>query len=150
MTRHQLKEQDEITTSLERFTELVVARKKELLTGLIVLVVLVLAIFGWRFYSSRRNAAVQAQLSQAISAFNDTVNIKSDKERYEKTIAEAQKTRPVSFFDGGPDRSLLHGVRVGVWRHGKSDQVFEVPNAAMSASATAQFDSVPKAHRETK
>src|SRR6185436_6284970 len=92
MTRHQLKEQDEITTFLERYTELVVARKKEVTIGLSVLAVLVIAIFGWSFYSSRRNAAAQAQLSQAINIYNDTVNIKSDNERYEKTIAEAQKT----------------------------------------------------------
>jgi len=92
MTRHQLKEQDEITTKLQTFLDLVVARKKELTTGLIVIAVLVIAVFGWRYFSSRRNAAAQAQLSQAITIYNDTANIKSDKERYEKTIAEAQKT----------------------------------------------------------
>src|SRR5499427_2329297 len=92
MTRHQLKEKDEITTSLQTFTELVVARKREVTIGLVVVAVLVIAIFGWRYYSSRRSAAAQAQLSQAINIFNDTVNIKSDKERYERTIAEAQKT----------------------------------------------------------
>jgi predicted negative regulator of RcsB-dependent stress response len=91
LTRHQLKEQDEITTSLQTFTEYVVAHKKEVTTGLITIAVLVLAIFGWRVYSSRRNAAAQAQLSQAINIYNDAT-IKSDKERYEKTIIEAQKT----------------------------------------------------------
>ena len=92
LTRHQLKEQDEITTSLHRFTEIVVARKKEATIGLTILAVLVIAIFGWSFYRSRRNANAQAQLSQAITIYNDTANIKSDKERYEKSIAEAQKT----------------------------------------------------------
>jgi tetratricopeptide (TPR) repeat protein len=93
MTRHQLKEQDEITTKLHTFTDLVVARKKELTTAGIVLAVLIVVIAGWRFYSSRRDASAQTQLSQAINIFNDTINIKSDKERYEKTLAEAQKTR---------------------------------------------------------
>src|SRR5262245_28645755 len=92
MTRHQLKEQDEITTSLQTFTELVVARKKEVTIGLIAVSVLAVAVFGWRYYSSSRNAAAQAQLSQAISIFNDTANIKSDQERYTRTISEAQKT----------------------------------------------------------
>ena len=92
MTRHQLKEQDEITTSLQTFTELVIARKRELTIGLTVVAVLAIGIFGWSYYRSRRNAAAQVQLSQAINTYNDTVNIKSDKERYEKTIAEAQKT----------------------------------------------------------
>jgi tetratricopeptide (TPR) repeat protein len=92
MTRHQLKEQDEITTSLQTFTEFVVARKQELAIGLIVVSVLAIGFFGWRYYSSRRNAAAQAQLSQAINIFNDTTNIKSDKERYERTLVQAQKT----------------------------------------------------------
>src|SRR5215468_6822543 len=92
MTRHQLKEKDEITTSLQTFTELVVARKREVTIGLIVVAVLAIGIFGWRYYSARRNAAAQAQLSQAINIFNDTVNIKSDKERYERTMVGAQKT----------------------------------------------------------
>jgi TolA-binding protein len=92
MTRHQLKEQDEITSSLQTFTELVVARKKEITIGGVIVGVLVVAFLGWNYYSGRRNAAAQAQLSQAINIYNDTVNIKSDKERYEKTIAEAQKT----------------------------------------------------------
>src|SRR6266700_983825 len=33
MTRHQLKERDEITTSLQKFTELVYARQKEVIKG---------------------------------------------------------------------------------------------------------------------
>lgn len=92
LTRHQLKEQDEITTSLQSFTELVVARKKEVTFALIGLAVLVITFFGWSYYSSRRNANAQLQLSQAITIYNDTTNIKSDKERFEKTIVEAQKT----------------------------------------------------------
>jgi len=90
MTRHQLKEQDEITTSIQKVTEFVVTRQKEVTLGLAAVAVLVIAFFGWSYYSSRRNANAQLQLSQAIAIYND-VNIK-EKERYEKTIAEAQKT----------------------------------------------------------
>jgi len=92
MTRHQLKEQDEITTSLQKFTEVVYARQKEIITGAAILVVLAGVIIGWNVYSSNRNANAQSELSVAINTFNDTANIKSDKERYEKTIVEAQKT----------------------------------------------------------
>jgi len=92
MTRHQLKEQDEITTSIQTVTEALIAKKRELTIGLVVILVLVLGIVGWRYFSARRNSAAQAQLAQAIAVYNDTINIKTDKERYEKTIAEAQKT----------------------------------------------------------
>ena len=91
MTRHQLKEQDEITTSLHKFTDIAVAQKKEITIGLAAVAVLVIAFFGWSYYTSSRNARAQMQLSQAINIFNNSANIKSDKERYEKTIAEAQK-----------------------------------------------------------
>jgi predicted negative regulator of RcsB-dependent stress response len=91
MTRHQLKEQDEITTSLQTFTELLVARKKEAIIGVSVVAALVIIYFGWSYYSSSRNAKAQAELSQAIDTYSDTT-IKSDKERYQKTLAAAQKT----------------------------------------------------------
>ena len=92
MTRHQLKEKDEITTSLRRFTDFVYGRQKEIVTGAAVLVVLAIAFIGWNIYASSRNASAQTQLSAAIAVYSDTTNIKNDKERYEKTIVEAQKT----------------------------------------------------------
>lgn len=90
MTRHQLKEQDEITTSLQKFTEVLYARQKEVISGAAIVGVLAIAIFGYTYYRSSQNATAQDQLSVAINAFNDTS--KPEKERYEKTIAEAQKT----------------------------------------------------------
>jgi len=91
MTRHQLKEQDEITTSLQTFTELLVARKKEAAIGVSVVAALVILFFGWSYYSSSRNAKAQTELSQAIGTYGDAT-IKSEKERYQKTLAAAQKT----------------------------------------------------------
>jgi tetratricopeptide (TPR) repeat protein len=91
MTRHQLKEQDEITTSLQTFTELLVAKKREVTIGVSVVAALVIIFFGWNYYSSVRNAKAQAELSQAISTYSDTT-IKSEKERYQRALAAAQKT----------------------------------------------------------
>ena len=91
MTRQELKTQDEITTTLQKVVEFADARKKELLIGGGALLVVVLAIVAWNYYSSTRNAAAQTQLSAVFVAFNDPT-IKSEKERYEKAIAEAQKT----------------------------------------------------------
>ena len=92
MTRHQLKEQDEITTSLQGFTEFLYAHQKEAISSVVVAAVLVIGYFSWSYYSSTRNANAQSQLSVVINTYNDTASIKSDKERYEKTIAAAQKT----------------------------------------------------------
>jgi predicted negative regulator of RcsB-dependent stress response len=91
LSRHELKTQDEITSSLQNFSELLETRKKEVLIGLAVLIVLVAAFAGWRAYSGKRNAAASAQLAAAISAFEES-NTKSDKAGYEKAVAEARKT----------------------------------------------------------
>ena len=156
LTRHQLKEQDEITTSLQSFTDLVVARKKEVTAGLTALAVLVIAILGWSYYSSRRNANAQTQLSQAISAYNDTANIKSDKERYERAIAEAQKT-----YD--QYRSLPAGkialYYVALSQEGLGDtakaaqslqEVIQQGDANIKAVAQFALGSIQKKHGETQ
>jgi predicted negative regulator of RcsB-dependent stress response len=91
MSRHELKEQDEITTSIQTFSEVIYSRKKEIITGVSILAVVILAVIGWRAYASNRDANAQAMLSQAISAYSDP-NIKDEKERYTRVLAAAQKT----------------------------------------------------------
>jgi predicted negative regulator of RcsB-dependent stress response len=91
LSRHELKTKDEITSSLQSFTEILEARKKEVLIAVAVLIVVVAAVAGWRAYSGRRNAAASAQLASAIAAFEDS-NTKPDKARYEKAVEEARKT----------------------------------------------------------
>src|SRR5436190_3758809 len=90
LTRSELKAQDEITTTLQSVGEMAVARKNELLAGLAIVVVLVFAFLGWRYYSTNRDAGAQGELGAAIATFRNPA-IKSDKERFEKTIVEAQK-----------------------------------------------------------
>ena len=91
LSRHELKSQDEITTSLRSITGVLQEKQKEILVGVVALLVIVAAVVGWRAYSANRNAAAALQLASAISAFEDP-NIKPEKTRYEKAAAEAQKT----------------------------------------------------------
>lgn len=91
MSRHELKEQDEITTSIRTFTEVVYSRKKEIITGVSILAAVILAVVGWRLYASSRDANAQTMLSQAINAYNDP-NIKDEKVRFTQVQAAAQKT----------------------------------------------------------
>jgi predicted negative regulator of RcsB-dependent stress response len=90
LTRHELKSRDEITTKLQSFTELALSKTKEILIGAGVVAVIALAIVGWRYYSAGRNAAAQSQLGAVIAAYSDTTS-PSDKDRYTKAMAEAQK-----------------------------------------------------------
>src|SRR4051812_903789 len=57
MTRSELKAQDEITTTLQGFGDMAIARKKELLMGVIAVAVVLIAYFGWSAYSSRQAVA---------------------------------------------------------------------------------------------
>jgi predicted negative regulator of RcsB-dependent stress response len=91
MTRHELNAQDAITTKLQSFTEIALARKKEILLVAGALAVVVGAYLGWGLYSASRNTDAQGQLALAITAFTDAT-LPTDQARYEKTIAEAQKT----------------------------------------------------------
>lgn len=90
MTRSELKARDEITTTLERITESAMLHKKQVLIGVLVLVAATGLLFSWRYYASSREAAAQTELAAVISAFQNPA-VKSDKERFEKTIGEAQK-----------------------------------------------------------
>jgi predicted negative regulator of RcsB-dependent stress response len=92
MTRHELRSQDEISSTIQRLTETAVTQKKPIIAGAVVLLVLVGGFVGWRVYSANRNANAQTELSAAINAFNDSTNIPNPKERYEKSLAAAQKT----------------------------------------------------------
>jgi predicted negative regulator of RcsB-dependent stress response len=90
MTRHELKEQDEITTSLGKFVEFAYARQRELIIGGCAVAVLIIAIFGWSYYRTSRNNKAQMQLAQVFRAYEDAS--KPEKDRYTATITEAQKT----------------------------------------------------------
>lgn len=90
MTRHQLKEQDEITTSLQKISGVLYSHQKQIGVGAAIVAALAIAVFGYTYYRSSRNATAQDQLAVVLNAFNDTT--KPEKERYERTIAEGQKT----------------------------------------------------------
>ena len=117
MTRQELKTQDEFMTTVQRFSEIAYARKKELLIGAGAILVLILVFVGWRAYSRNRDAGAQAQLAAAIAAYNDS-SLKSDKERYEKTIVEGQKT--VDAYGSRPS-AMIARYYIGMAREGLGD-----------------------------
>jgi tetratricopeptide (TPR) repeat protein len=124
LSRHELKSQDEITSTLQRFTEMIYDRKKEILTVVGVVAIVGLAVLGWVLYSANRNANAQAQLSTAINFYNDTT-IPTDKERFEKALAEAQKT-----YDAYASTSIgpIAKYYVGMSKEGLGDTAGAIQN----------------------
>ncbi|HET9216995.1 MAG TPA: tetratricopeptide repeat protein [Terriglobia bacterium] len=90
LTRSELKSRDEITSTLERLTETAITRKNEVFVAAAIVLAVLGAFFGWRYFSNSRNAAAQKELSNVILAFHDP-GAKAEKERFEKTILAAQK-----------------------------------------------------------
>jgi predicted negative regulator of RcsB-dependent stress response len=117
MSRHELKAQDEITSKLQRFTDTAYAQKNQILAVAGIAVILVLGFAGWRWYSARQNAAAQTQLGAAIAAFTNP-SVAVDKERYEKTIAEAQKT--VDAYGSG-SAGVMARYYIGISQDGLGD-----------------------------
>jgi predicted negative regulator of RcsB-dependent stress response len=117
LTRHELKARDEITTKLQTFTEIAVARKKEIIIGASALILIVLAWVGWGFYSARRNANAETQLAAAIQAFADPT-APADKTRYEKAITEADKT--ISSYGSLPEGDIAR-YYLGLSQEGLGD-----------------------------
>ena len=97
-----LKRQDEITTSIQKFTEVAYSRK-EVIAAASVLLVVNLAVLGWRLYAASRDA--NAQSRHMHNVFNDP-NLR--RTRYQKTLAEAQKTHDA--YRGRRDCVVLHGA----------------------------------------
>ena len=124
MTRSELKAQDEITSTLGRLTESAINRKKEVAIGAVVILGIAGLLFAWRTYASGRDAGSQRQLGAVISVFQDP-NVKVDKERFEKTIAEAQKT--MSAYPSSHAASMAQ-YYMAISQDGLGDQASAVKN----------------------
>jgi predicted negative regulator of RcsB-dependent stress response len=124
MSRSELKAQDEITSTLGRLTETAISRKKEVGIGLAVFVVVFGLVFGWRMYASSRDSGAQKQLGAVMTAFHDST-VKVDKDRFEKAIAEAQKT--ISSYPNTHAASVAQYYE-GIAQDGLGDQANAVKN----------------------
>lgn len=91
LTRRELKERDEITTTLEKALAIAYERRKEIIAVVVAIVVIAGSVVGYRVFAASRKASSQNMLAAAIKVFNDKVAIAADKERNEKAIAEFQK-----------------------------------------------------------
>ena len=93
MTRKELVQKDEITSTLEHTTAFVLKQRKPILAVASIVVALVIILVALNVYSANRRAASQSALSKVIDIFTDTVGYDSDQERFEAALAEAHGVR---------------------------------------------------------
>jgi len=123
LSRSELRSQDEITTTLQNVGEKALARKNDILIWGGIALGIVVIFFSWRTYAAGRTADAQRELGAAIMAFKDTTL--TDTERYEKTVAAAQKT--MNEFPNTPSASMAQYF-LGVSQAGLGDKTNAIKN----------------------
>ena len=93
LSRKELIQKDEITTTLETTTAFLLEHKRSMFTLVGTIVLCLLLFVGWNVYAANREASSQDALSKAIATFNDFDQFDSDEERFETAIAEAETVR---------------------------------------------------------
>jgi tetratricopeptide (TPR) repeat protein len=91
LSRKELTEKDDITSTLERGMMFAIDYHRPILTGVGAVLVLILGVVGWNFYSASVEAAAQADLAVVIQTYNDTTALPDDQARFNATLAETQR-----------------------------------------------------------
>jgi tetratricopeptide (TPR) repeat protein len=92
--------------TLEEIRDLFLAKKRQILTGLGIGLLVALAVFGFYYYAAHENEKAKDQLSQALRIYEasvgaanqpqktgsaDELSFKTANEKYEKALAEFQR-----------------------------------------------------------
>ena len=89
LTRRELVQKDEITSTLQDVTTFVVEHRKPVSAVAAVVVVAVVLLIGWNVIAANREASSQSALSEVIQTYTDT-ELTEDEERFQATLTKAQ------------------------------------------------------------
>ena len=93
LSRKELVQKDEITTTLETITAFLLQHRKRIGTSVGVVVAGVVIFVAWNVYAANLEANSQNELSEVIAIYTDTDRFDSNKVRFEAVLAEAQELR---------------------------------------------------------
>ena len=93
LSRKELVQKDEITTTLETATAFLLEHSKPIATIVGIVVAVVLVFVAWNVYAANRETNSQSALSEVIATFTDTEGFASDEQRFETALAEGQVVR---------------------------------------------------------
>jgi predicted negative regulator of RcsB-dependent stress response len=89
LTRRELREEDEITSKLQSFTDLLISRRNEVVALVGVILAILIGVAAWFSYTNQNNQLVQAQLGRVTAALTEPLIPAA--ERNKKVIAEGEK-----------------------------------------------------------
>ncbi len=112
LTRKEMKRQDTFQDFMGRALDFVQIYRKQLVAGVVILVLLVAGLIGWLFYERGQEADAQALLADAIEAYGAPVKgDSSEAEQAKKSgdqlsfpTAEAREARAKELFESVRDR----------------------------------------------
>ena len=93
LTRRELVQKDEITSTLERATDYVVKHGKVLAIGLGVVIVVVAVVVGMNVTARNRQASAQSALADVIRVYSTIIDGGSDEDRFQATVVEAARVQ---------------------------------------------------------
>jgi tetratricopeptide (TPR) repeat protein len=106
LTRHEILKEDKFMVTLEEIRDFVLSRKRQILAGLGIGVLVALAVFGFYYHSAHQNEKAKDELSQALKTYEspivaasqpqtpgstDELSFRNSSEKYEKALAEFQR-----------------------------------------------------------
>ena len=125
LSRKELTEKDDITTSLERATTFVVENGKAVLTVVGVVVAVVIVLVSWSVYTTRVETSAQIALAGVITTYSNLTN-EDDDARFSATIAAALLVQREYQGTQAADIAVYYAAlgQEGLGNTSESDQMF--------------------------
>jgi tetratricopeptide (TPR) repeat protein len=144
ISRKELK-QDQIRETLVHGAEAVVSHQKPLWIGVAVVAFVLVAVFGWRFYSERQTGKAAAALETALEAFHARIRTPSEpaapgestyfdeKNKFEDAAKKLTEVAD-NYSRTRPGRTARYYAGLSYVQLGKSDEAEKAFRAAESGS----------------
>ena len=93
LTRRELVQKDEITSTLERATDFVIEHGKVLAIGVGVVIVVVALVVAMNVTARNRQASAQSALADVIRVYSTIIESGTDEDRFQATVVEAARVQ---------------------------------------------------------
>jgi tetratricopeptide (TPR) repeat protein len=139
-----LSQTDEFITFTDRVVRFVVANRKWFLTGLVVILVAVAAVLGWRSYRDRQTRLAQSAYDQALAQMPKAKELKSETaDEQMKTALAALAGVRQGYPNSAPGRLALLDLGALYYHMGRYDEAKEAYQAFLKKLGSGEKDLRP-------